>query len=134
MKNNLSYVAKVFGYNKNHFYVLRLKSPERFNYIKNINQNDFLDSYSKYVEEMEVLKEKLQEIYYFLEDRKLIHKFSIYVHEAKMFKNFNHVSNSLSDVIFSNKIGFHFHKTYIKYKKFIPLFDKFIKEIESKEL
>ncbi len=129
--NNLCYVSKYFGYDKNYFYVLRLTSTLRFNYIKAINPDSFFHSYIKYIEEMEAIKFKLQDIYYYLEDKNLIHKFSIYASKHKLFKNYNSLSVTFPKVIFANKQGFHFHKTYIKYKELIPLFNQFKKELSS---
>ena len=129
--NNLCQVAKYFGHNKNYYYVLRLKSPERFNYIKNIHPNNFFKSCISYQEEMEILKNNLQDICYHLEDEGLMHKFSIYVYNKKFFKNTNSISSSFSRIVFSSKPGFHFHKTYLKYQKIIPLYNNFIKELKS---
>ena len=127
-KNNLADISLYFEYSKNYFYVVKLKSPEKFKYIRLIDTDNFFNAYVKYLEEMENIKFKLQDIYYYLEDHKLIKQFSIYAKENGLFKNDNNLSTKFKEVIFSNTQGFHFHSTYIKYSKLINLFNKFIQE------
>ena len=124
--------AIYFGYKRNHFYVIKNSSPKRFKYIEAINPKSFKDSYIKYILEMEEAKHELQDIYYYLSDNKLITKFSKYAYKYNIFSHKLSLSSGISKTIFTSKPGFSFHETYIRYKKLIPLFYQFKKDISYK--
>ncbi len=125
---NLAETALYFNYGSNHFYVMKSLTPEKFKYICTLDDEDFMKAFIAYRAEMEDVKFKLQDIYYILADDRQINQFSLFVAKYNIFKHPNHINAQISSIIFSSKVGFHSHNSYLKYKKLIPLFDEFIKE------
>ncbi len=123
-------ISKHFGYGKNHFHIIKLKSPERYNYINSLEPDDLKVAYQKYLDEMDDLKFKIQDIYYYLEDHRLISQFGRFLKEKKVFKHPNSLNNTFMRTIFRTKPGFSFHKTYLRYQQIPQLFKEF-KEVHK---
>ncbi|MCD6435635.1 MAG: hypothetical protein J7L15_04540 [Clostridiales bacterium] len=125
---NMRETALYFGYGRNHFFMVRRISPEKFKYICSLHEDDFMIAYTRYLEKMDLVKLELQEIYYFLQNDRMLNKFSHYAAEHGIFKHTNHLNGYYNIVFFSLDPGFKTHPSYLKYSKLIPLFYKFAKE------
>ena len=127
---NIAATALHYGYDKNHFYIVRNNSTEKFNHICSLHKDDFMKAYTIYLNNMEDIKFQLQDIYYFLQDRKLLNKFSNYASKHNIFKHKNHLNTYYNVMFFSSTVGFNTYPAYIKYSKLIPLFDEFKKDFK----
>ena len=125
---NMRETALYHGYGRNHFHMIRRVSPEKFKYICQFDNNDFMKAYNKYIEKTDSVKAELQEIYYFLQDNRMLNKFSHYAADNGIFKHTNHLNGYYNIIFFSLDPGFKTHPSYLKYSKLIPLFYKFAKE------
>jgi len=126
----LNKAAITLNKGKNYFYTLRANSPEKFKYIMALDPNPII-AYSKYIDEMNDLKYKLQDIYYELADFKLMHHFSQYVSKHGFYKHPNNLSTSFTKIVFSSNDGFRGHKTYLMYSKLPKLYEQFMEEVNE---
>ncbi len=128
VSNNLKEVAVYYDYVPNYFYVVKSTTPDKFNYIRNLDKNNFKKAFELYRKKMDTLKAEVIDIYFYLQDKSLISTFGLYAKEHNLFSHKNSLSNCFSKVLFTNRIGFKIHKTYIKYKKIPSLFEQFKKD------
>ena len=133
-------LSKNINRSKSLFFVLRRTSPEKFEYIFGTLvlqkiKGDPSVLYEKYLDEMQGVKDKLQEICYWLEEREdtNILSFGKWLHKKGIFGNPNTFSSSYCTVLFNSKIGFSSHKTFLKYKRVLAEFPVFKQEVLKKE-
>jgi hypothetical protein len=119
----LKNAAKYFGFNENYFYVMRKEYPEKFKYIFE-GKDDPIDAYQKYLNECASVQEQLTDMYYKLEEKRLIYRLSRLAHERGLTKNKFSLSTGMGKVVFNVHGRVISYKAMIKYKKILQLADE----------
>ncbi len=128
MAGEMITAAKYLGYNRNQFYIMRRLTPDKFYHIQSLVPDNLIKSFFKYQENMEKVKLELQDIFFLLEDRRLLNLFSKYAKQHNIFSHNNSLNVSFSKVIFTTSVGFATHASYLRYSKLLPLFKEFKKD------
>jgi hypothetical protein len=123
--------CRLLGKNVNYFSVMRVKSPDKFKYIKSISRNLY-QAHKVYEEEVMAVQNQAQQDYYELsEEWGKVRQFSKYLYEKGIYKHPNIYSASASRVLFNSrqvKDGYSLtHKSFITYKKINQLYKEFKK-------
>lgn len=129
---NLAKIALELGLNRNAIYVMRKTSPQRFDYIFELDPKDFKKAYRAYQKEMDDTKARLVDIYYELFDKQEISKFGRLLKDRGVFNHKNSFGTTIIDKIFSSRPGFWSHSSYVNAVKTVEIYDEYL-EIEEKE-
>lgn len=127
----LSEAALSLGKNRNFFFVMRKNQPDRFAYLTSKNKN-LVAAYNECELEIAGTLDKLEAIFYILEERRKQSKFSELAYLHGLYGSKLSLTNSLKKQIFmirDNSINF---KLYLKMKKLINLYEEHKDEILRK--
>jgi len=118
------------GKHKNFFNVLKYTNIEKYEYIGKLGNGDITKGYMIYLKEASVIKNKLEEIYYELLDKKSIIGFSRYLKKHNMYNHENAFSSTISRFVgrlHSQDMSF---DSYKKYKKILKYYKEYKNEVE----
>ena len=122
----LGALAVKLNLDRNYFYVMRCSCLPKYEYIQSLN-NDFEKGFHKYVKDMELLKLKLCDMYFKLEDNKLISTFGAFLTVKEITKNPNSFGSSSSGVLFNTREGFSAHSVFLRYEAILDAYTEFEK-------
>ncbi len=116
--------ALSLGLSHSYFFVMREKSPVKYAYISKLADtlSDALTAYNKEMEE--VIEENIK-MYYWLEERRLVSRFSAYLFDKGLYDSPKSFRVGAQAVLFKADSVFHKHATFIKFKSIIELHDDF---------
>ena len=81
-------------------------------------------AYTKYKTEMNEVKTIATDIYFYLQERRLLAEFGRILMEENLSKKYNSFNSSCCKVLFTSTEGFGGFPTFIKYKQYIKEFNK----------
>ena len=119
-------MAFALGLSEHYFYVMKCSCPDKYKYVTGL-ANNMYDAYSLYQDEMAEVKKESTLNYYWLNDRAKMSMFSRFLKEEGLYTNGMSFASTVSGILFNSIVGFSTHPTFLKQKKILPLFDKFMK-------
>ncbi len=123
-KDSFSQAATYFNLSRNYFFVLRLESKPKFDYIVSLKDN-ITDSFACYKEEEFFIKSDMIDLYYKLLDERKLRDFGKLLVSEGIIVNSDSLGKMCSRTLFTNRTGFGKHETFIKFKKILELFPKY---------
>jgi len=118
------------GKDKNFFYQLKCINIDKYNYIGNLGNGDMINGYKIYKEKTLAVKNKLEEIYYELLDKRSIIDFGRYLKKHNIYNHDNAFGSVMSR--FMGRL----HEqdmplnSYKKYKKILEYYEEYKDEME----
>lgn len=112
------------GFKNNSVSAIKCQNRPKYDYIASLDESLEL-AFLKYYEDMDQLFLNMQDMWYDLEDRNLLYKFSIYVMDFGLYSKKNGFITAAPKIIFriETRTG---HTCYLKYKKIYQLYkDKY---------
>ena len=120
--------AELLDKHHNFFASMKCKQKPEYEHILTLRGNNLHEQYLAYTDEQKIVMDELCRLYYWLEEHKLISKFSKSLYAIGLFTNNNTFSAHASSIIFNGAGEFPHYPTYVKYKRILILMISFQKK------
>ena len=128
MKVSASKAAIHLGFTKDHFAVMKRLTPDKFYYIRSLDEDNMVIAYERYKHIQNEIKNALIDIYYELVEKRKFSEFCRTLIPHGIFENEHSAQSAIPDAIFNTADGFYYHDQFLRYQKIVELFSKYKKE------
>ncbi|MCD6435636.1 MAG: hypothetical protein J7L15_04545 [Clostridiales bacterium] len=102
---------------------MKIDNPNMFKYLQSLDNNMY-NAYLKYKENSIQLKAESVDMYFFLQERKLLSEFGRILVQKNLSKTQNSFNSSCIKVLFNSIEGFGTYPVFVKYTQYLKEFNK----------